>query len=443
MSQQLASLKSLRRYPSLLVGVLMIAVFVIVSIGTVIALPYDEAIRLWRAGPGVWEENPKTAMPAWVDYLARDKLSRTIKVASDRQGAVRVEPLDGENSLVTIELPLKYGYDRFPTELNLFTDASESMSISAVWHTPDGRTVTLVDGRYIRGSQDTYYISQDMGLYARLGDRPAHIGLFADPANKAKPLKGDYRLVLTGQIPRQAELKAKLMVYGEVHGLAGTDHMRRDLMIPLLWGAPIGIVFGLVAAVGTTLATFVLSAIGTWRGGKVDTAFQWVTQVNLIIPVLPVLIMVGYLYNRSIWLMLGLVIALNIFGAGMLTYRAMYLQAKQAPYIEAAQAYGAGDSRIIFRYLMPRLAPTLLPQLVLVIPTFVFVEASLSVLGLGDPVLPTWGKVIYEAYQQGALYQGLYYWIVEPAMLLMLVGVGFSLIGYSLDRIFNPKLRTV
>jgi peptide/nickel transport system permease protein len=186
-----------------------------------------------------------------------------------------------------------------------------------------------------------------------------------------------------------------------------------------------------------------LAAVGTWLGGKADKTLQWLTQVNLIIPLLPVLIMVGYLYSRSIWTMLGLVIALNILGASMLTNRAMFLQAKESPYIEAAQAYGAGNWRIIFRYLMPRLAPTLLPHLVLIIPSFVFLEATLAVLGLGDPVLPTWGKVLYDGYGQGALYQGMYYWVIEPAVLLMLLGVGFSLIGYSLDRVFNPRLRTV
>jgi peptide/nickel transport system permease protein len=74
---------------------------------------------------------------------------------------------------------------------------------------------------------------------------------------------------------------------------------------------------------------------------------------------------------------------------------------------------------------------------------FVFLEATLALLALGDPVLPTWGKVIYDAVGQGALYKGYYYWLIEPAVLLLLLGVGFALIGYSLDRIFNPRLRTL
>lgn len=74
-------------------------------------------------------------------------------------------------------------------------------------------------------------------------------------------------------------------------------------------------------------------------------------------------------------------------------------------------------------------------------PTFVFLEASLAVLGLGDPTLPTWGKLIRDANVEGALFNGFYYWILEPAVLLMMVGVGFAMLGFALDRVFNPRLR--
>jgi peptide/nickel transport system permease protein len=75
------------------------------------------------------------------------------------------------------------------------------------------------------------------------------------------------------------------------------------------------------------------------------------------------------------------------------------------------------------------------------VPAFVFLEASLAVLGLGDPVLPTWGKIINDADENGALYKGLYYWIMEPAALLMVTGFGFAMLGFALDRVFNPRLR--
>ena len=67
--------------------------------------------------------------------------------------------------------------------------------------------------------------------------------------------------------------------------------------------------------------------------------------------------------------------------------------------------------------------------------------ASLTLLGLGDPVLPTWGKVIEDARAQGALHNGQYYWVLQPAALLMVVGLSFAMVGFSLDRVFNPRLR--
>jgi peptide/nickel transport system permease protein len=138
---------------------------------------------------------------------------------------------------------------------------------------------------------------------------------------------------------------------------------------------------------------------------------------------------------------LGVTILLSIFGGAIITYRAVFLQVKESPYIEAARAYGSGNMRIVMIYLIPRIIPLLIPQLVTLIPSYVFLEASLAVLGLGDPVLPTWGKVITDALANGALYQGQYYWILQPAVLLMITGLAFAMLGFVLDRIFNPRLR--
>ena len=445
MQNWLATLKRLKRYPSLVAGVVMIIIFISFSIYAVVALPYSEAIRLWRGGPGVWDETPRNAGPVWFDLFIEGRVPRTIVVSLEDTGTKTEEATGDGMKRVEIVLPFQYTYDGFPKELRLYSEARYEGSrepATVSWRTPDGRTIILQENRVLR-IEDTYYISQDDELRTRLSGIAPHKGLFADPNNEEKPLKGEYQLLLTTEVPESAELDAKLVAPGQLHGLAGTDHRGRDLMVALLWGAPIGLLFGVFAAVGAQVSTFVLAAIGTWLGGKIDRLFQWLTQVNLVIPVLPLLILIGHFYSRSLWTMLGMVIALNVFSASYLTYRAMFLQAKEAPYIEAAQAYGVGNFRMIFRYLMPRIAPTLLPQFVLIIPLFVFLEATLSVLGLGDPVLPTWGKVIYDAVGQGALYKGYYYWLVEPAVLLLMLGVGFALIGYSLDRIFNPRLRTL
>jgi peptide/nickel transport system permease protein len=290
-----------------------------------------------------------------------------------------------------------------------------------------------------------YRVSQDSTLERRLpGDLPPHQALFvADPeAEEPEALQGTYTLQVSAKVfEDEGDVDAELVMYGEVHGIAGTDHRRRDLSVALLWGTPIALAFGLLAAVGTSLTTMIIAGVGTWFGGWVDALIQRITEVNLILPTLPILIMVGTFYSRSLWLMLGVLILLYIFGGGIKTYRAIFLQVKESPYIEAAQAYGASDARVIFRYLIPRIIPMLLPNLITLVPGFVFTEAALALLGLGDPILPTWGKVINDARFNGALYQGHYYWMLEPSVLLMITGLAFSLLGFSLDRIFNPRLR--
>jgi peptide/nickel transport system permease protein len=240
-----------------------------------------------------------------------------------------------------------------------------------------------------------------------------------------------------------ASLDVEFVLHGTLYGLAGTDFKRRDLMIPLMWGMPIALAFGLLAALGTTITTLVIAAIGTWYGGWVDDLIQRITEINSVLPFFPILIMIGTFYSRSIWLILGATILLNIFGLGIKNFRAIFLQIKEAPYIEAARSYGASDGRIVIRYLTPRVIPMLIPQLVTLVPGYVFLEAGLAVLGLGDPFMPTWGKVIDDARSNGALFEGLYYWILEPAVLLLITGLAFALLGFALDRVFNPKLRDI
>ena len=444
-------LKQIGRYPSAIAGVAIIVILVIVAAYAIITIPYDEAIRLWRGGEEVWYDSPKNAQPTWTNLFRQSKLPATIVMDSrDETIEKGFEVVDAEKEMTDISFAFTfdYPYDKFPREITVFFDAKYEEKlpyISLTWLTPDGREIRVAD--FSLSATGTYRISQDEKLQRRLDGQLPHVGLFADPAgspDSAEPvaLRGTYTMQVNAlTFEEGTDVDAELVIYGQVHGIAGTDHLRRDLRVALLWGTPIALAFGLLAAVGTTVTTMVIAAFGVWFGGWVDETIQRITEVNLILPLLPILIMVGTFYSPSIWLMLGVIIILSIFGAGIKTYRAVFLQVKESPYIEAARAYGASDMRIINHYLVPRIIPLMVPQLVILVPTFAFIEASLAVLGLGDPSLPTWGKVMNEAYNGGALYQGHYYWLLEPAVLLMLTGLAFALVGYSLDRIFNPRLR--
>jgi peptide/nickel transport system permease protein len=447
MSRLLRSLREIAQYPSAVVGLLIVLVLIVVSVVTLFAIPYNEAIRLWRGGEDIWYASPKTAAPKWVNWFRQEKLPDTLHFDSRDEDIVKTSEVTGEGTTErTWSFIFDFEYDKFPDELSVFFASEFDQKLPFVeltWVTPDGREIRL--GSFGIEHKETYRVSQDEKLVRRLKGVNPQVGLFADPGSPEDapvPLKGTYELrVDTITFEEGDDVEAEFVMFGRVYGWAGTDHQRRDLSIALLWGTPIALAFGLLAAVGTTVTTMIIAAVGVWHGGWVDEIIQRVTEVNLILPTLPILIMVGTFYSRSLWLMLGVIILLSIFGGGIKTYRAIFMQVKESPYIEAAQAYGAGSTRIVFSYLIPRIIPLLLPQFVTIVPAFVFLEASLAVLGLGDPILPTWGKVINDANGNGALHVGQYYWVLEPSVLLMITGLAFAMVGFSLDRVFNPRLR--
>lgn len=439
----LRSLKEIFRYPTAVAGVIIILFLMGVSVYAMIAIPYNKAVLLWRGNEADWYTNPKTAAPVWYNWFLKEKLPETLVLATDAEDITSEVKETKDGRITTYTFPVDFQFDSFYDDISIyFTSSYEEKApfVGLKWIDPNGKETRL--GNFTIGRKFTYRMGQDKKLTAKLKGNAAQIGLFTDLKNVTEPVKGQYQLQMeVVSFDKTTEMKAEVVMYGKLAGWAGTDHRRRDLGIALLWGTPIALTFGLIAAVGTSLSQLVIAGVSTWFGGIVDTIIQRVTEINLVIPFLPVLIMIGTFYSRSIFVILGAVILLSIFGSGIKTYRAVFMQVKESTYIEAAKTYGASNARIIFLYMIPRLIPMLIPAFVVQIPAYVFLEASLAVLGLGDPTLPTWGKIIDESRSNQALFQGWYYWVLEPSALLMLTGLAFTVVGYALDRVFNPRLR--
>jgi peptide/nickel transport system permease protein len=453
------ALGQIRRYPSAVVGLVIIVLLVGVSIYTVIAIPYDEAIQRWRIDREALYRNPKNAQPEWVNLFRRNDLPSTLVLDSwgesvPPEGALvrqSTSVVSEEMTEVVISFVFDYPYGGLPQDVAVYYTSRYSDKVPFVtqtWLTPTGEEIELES--FGVPSAYTYLASTDTRLRRRNalggeGGQPMR-GLFVDPAEPATadqlmPVKGTYELRVTGFLfEEETELNAEFVLYGQVYGLAGTDHARRDLMVAMLWGAPVALAFGLLGAVFTSLLTMAISATGVWYGGWVDNLIQRITEIDMILPALPLAITVYLVYAKSVWLILGVMVLLSIFGMSIKNYRAIFLQVKESAYIEAARVYGASNRRIILRYLMPRILPVLIPQLVTLIPGYVFLEATLAYLGVSDIYLPTWGKVINDALTH-SVFQGHYYWILEPVTLLMLTGLAFALVGFALDRILNPRLR--
>jgi peptide/nickel transport system permease protein len=439
------SLRTLFYYPSAIFGMLVVLLLVFTAVYAMVKIPYREAIRLWRGGEEVWYQNPKFAPPAWINLFSSKKYAESFAVNTS-DGSMVKEVTPGAEGTATVNASYTFDFlsDYYPQEMILYFNSTyeeKQPFISVEWVTPDDRTIRIVN--LAMSQKQTYRVSQDAKLKTKLRTDEIIPYLFSDPET-GDLIKGQYQLLITGTtFEPESDINTEFVFHGQVFGLAGTDHSRRDLVVPLLWGAPVALAFGLIASLGTSILTMVIAALGTWYGGWVDELIQRITEINLVLPFLSILIMIGTFYSRSLWVILGATILLSIFTGAIKGYRSIFVQVKESMYIEAARAYGASSPRIIFLYLIPRMIPLLIPGLVSSVPAFVFLEASLAVLGLGDPVLPTWGKIIENANSNGALYRGYYYWILEPATLLMITGLGFAMLGFTLDRVFNPKLRDV
>lgn len=422
-----------KRYPTVPVSLVLVLTLVGISIYAMISLPLSEATALWNGGTDVWRYTPQHAQPVWTNLFRRDKLPETI-IVDMTDAETTIETLNETTRRESTLLTFDYDTVRFPSEITFFYNVSYDKKVpmlTLTWIKPDGTEEELIRTT-ARGGASQQEIEWITALSS--ADGPANGELSAVP--------GTYTLRVEVLVFEEEgfSMEGKLVVYGRVYGMGGTDSQRRDLMIGLLWGTPIALMIGLLAAMGTTIFAFVVAAIGAWVGGWLDAVIQRLTEVSMMIPFLPTILMVGWFYSSSIWVMLAFIIGFSLFSGPLKSYRAMFLQVMHAQYIEAARAYGASNTRIIFRYLIPRMIPALLPRLILGIPLFVFLEASLALLGIADPTLPTWGKILAEA--RVALYMGHHHWVLEPAFMLLITGLSFSMLGYALDRVFNPKLRS-
>jgi peptide/nickel transport system permease protein len=276
--------------------------------------------------------------------------------------------------------------------------------------------------------------------FGQIDTTPSFYVLFADPyADQPVLLKGTYSLVVDALLfEENAEIQSELILFGQVYGAAGTDYLRRDLIVPLLWGMPFALAIGLVGALMTTILAMILAATGVWFGGWVDNLIQRLTEANMVLPVLAVGVLAYAMFGIDIWVILGVIVLLNVFGTPTKTFRSAFLQVKEAPYVEAARAYGASNTRMIMKYMIPRIIPVLVPQLVTLIPSFVFLEATLGLFNIKSNY-PTWGRIIYQGLSQGALY-GSRFWVLEPLALLLLTGLAFAMLGVALERVLNPRL---
>lgn len=221
----------------------------------------------------------------------------------------------------------------------------------------------------------------------------------------------------------------------------GTNDLGQDILSEVIYGARISLYVGLSAASISTFVGLVLGLIAGYFGGRVDEIVSGAIDVMLATPSLPLIIVLAAYLGSSLN---NIVLVLVIFGWVDVArvIRAQTLSLRERPYIEAARAFGARASRIIFKHMLPNVMPIAIAYIILGATSAILIEAGLSFLGLGDPTAKSWGQILHHAQARNALHLGLWAWVFVPGFLIALVGTGFTLLGMAIEEYINPRLKS-
>jgi len=225
------------------------------------------------------------------------------------------------------------------------------------------------------------------------------------------------------------------------HYWLGTTQTGQDVFAQLVVSTRASLEIGVGAALLATVISVVLGISGGYAGGLVDEALSLLSNVVLVIPTLPLIIVILAYVKSNGLVPLIVIIALTSWAASARVLRAQTLSVRNREYVLAARASGERAWRIILVEIMPNELPIIVSQFIFGTIFAILTQAALAFIGLGDPTLLTWGNMLNIAYSDEALNAGAWWWIITPGLCIALLGMGLALINFSLDELLNPRLR--
>jgi peptide/nickel transport system permease protein len=220
----------------------------------------------------------------------------------------------------------------------------------------------------------------------------------------------------------------------------GTDDLGRSVLALTIWGSRISLLVGLFATLFAMGLGSLVGILAAYYGGKTDTIMNGVTNWFLVIPFLPLAIVLAAILGRGLAVII-FVIGVTSWAGTARIVRAQVYSLKERSYVERARALGAGDWHLVSRHILPNVGPLIFANTVLTVAIAILSETTLSFLGLGDPLSISWGTILEFAYDGGAAFSGNWWWLLPPGVCIVLVVLAFTMCGYALDEILNPRLR--
>jgi peptide/nickel transport system permease protein len=434
-----------------LAGIGILGMLFILSVIAVTTIP-AETFKKWN-DPSNWLTYPKTSQPAWINYFSSEKIPEH-KILKNPQTSTQTT---GEISTFSQTFAIDYQYDGFPSDFiyeysaKYFGAPLLQMSITR----PDGLEIDLIS-RSLPQSDGSIYAEQlfstddsvKKNLRKIIDNFTFPIDLLSaedvvfSEISQNKILKGKYVFQIKFyNVDSTVDIKSsKLILGGKVYGIVGTDELRRDLAVGLLWGTPLALFIGIAVAIGSVVIGLIYGVFAGYKGKKTDEALMRFNDVIYALPTLPLLIILAVTVGNSVFLIVGFLMIFGWVGVAKVS-RSMAIQIKTLQYVEAAKIMGQKDIKIIFKHILPQLLPYTFASIAISVPAAITTEAGLSFLGLGDPTFPTWGQILHDANSFGAAARGLWWWILPPGIMIAITGLAFVFIGNAMDRIANPRLK--
>lgn len=221
----------------------------------------------------------------------------------------------------------------------------------------------------------------------------------------------------------------------------GTTQTGQDVFAQLVQSTRGTMIVGLAAGLIATVVSTAIGVGGALAGGIADEALNLLSNVALVIPQLPLVIIVAAFAKGSGTVSEILVIALTSWAASARVLRAQTLSLRERDYVLAARAGGEPGWKIALYDVIPNELPIIGSQFIYATITAVLTVSTLSFLGLSDPSQLSWGNMLYFAQNDQALDSGAWWWFAPPGLCIALLGAGLAMVNFGLDEIFNPRLR--
>lgn len=233
---------------------------------------------------------------------------------------------------------------------------------------------------------------------------------------------------------------APLMPPSAKHWL-GTTGNGQDVFSQFVWGARTSLSIGLLAGFISTVLSVLIGMYPGYRGGWLDRIFDTLTNVFLVIPGLPLIIVISsYVHSTGPWVIV-FVIGLTGWAGGARVLRSQTLTYRNRDFISAAKLGGASELRILVWEIIPNMLSLIISNFMFGTLGAILAEAGLEFLGLGNVSVVSWGTMLYWSDSGGALLMGAWWWLLPEGLAIALFGMSLALMNFGIDQLTNPRLR--